>query len=549
VGWIVYVGRVTQGLLCDSHPAFETNGTENSRLVFHRPALLAEVHEIRERKALYTILFSKFQTKMFCLTIPVLTLWVAMLACITCSEAADYSSVCLDPADYNGSTVYAGTTTCDAYLTSSSGCVGCAGQVFENVSWPNPTCSNFTATGSAVNTLFYVATKCCGGKKSVCAKDYSRMCKDPSKYVGTNIAIYIASGNVNCDNALAYFTDFPSGYFYGINWSNDTCSAFTGNTRTSLDAFARLCCSDEKSLCAQDYSKVCKNPANYNGSAVYSSTTTCDAAMAIFTMPSPTVHQNIWENVSWPNPTCAEFADAPQYTGGLSPLMTIGDKCCSDKQDVCAPAPDAYKVICKTPSDYSPNANIMGSSMRCEDFLRAYSFPTLPFDQVNWATATCATLKTTPLTGQTSGNNVAQLFNSGYFDDCCSNKPLCGGRDYQYFCKTPSNYDGAAQTTSPTQSVCEVTMKQAFGSSTFQNVNFNSSMTCGDVLGQIPESERESRKLGLVFSLSACCTDGITVCNVPSEDASTSGSMGNGEGSGAMLFAVVTWSSLLTIMV
>ena len=35
VGWIVYVGRVTQGLLCDSHPAFETNGTENSRLVFH----------------------------------------------------------------------------------------------------------------------------------------------------------------------------------------------------------------------------------------------------------------------------------------------------------------------------------------------------------------------------------------------------------------------------------------------------------------------------------------------------------------------------------
>ena len=365
-----------------------------------------------------------------------LTLWVAMLACITCSEAADYSSVCLDPADYNGSAVYAGTTTCDAYLTSSSGCVGCAGQVFENVSWPNPTCSNFTATGPAMNLLTTAATICCGGKKSVCVKDYSRMCKDPSKYVGTNIA----SGNVNCDNALAYFTDFPSGYFYGINWSNDTCSAFTGNTRTNLDAYARLCCSDEKSLCAQNYSKVCKNPANYNGSAVYSGTTTCDATMAIFTVPSPTIHQgqNIWENVSWPNPTCAEFADAPQYAGGLSPLMIIGDKCCSDKQDMCAPAPDAYKAICKTPSDYSPNANIMGSSMRCEEFLRTYSFPTLPFAQVNWATATCATLKTTPITGQSSGQfpYEGQYLNSGYVDDCCSNKPLCGGKELQHFCKT-----------------------------------------------------------------------------------------------------------------
>ena len=232
--------------------------------------------------------------------------------------------------------------------------------------------------------------------------------------------------------------------------------------------------------------------------------------------------------------------------------MATGDKCCSDKQDVCAPAPDAYKAICKTPSDYSPNANIMGSSMRCEEFLWAYSFPTRPFAQVNWATATCATLKTTPLTGQTSGQfaNVARYLNSGYFDDCCSNQPLCGGRELQYFCKTPSNYDGAAQITiSGMSQQCEATIKNVFRHSPYQNVDFTSGMTCGDVLAQVPEAERERRKLGLAVLFSGCCTDRITVCNVPSEDedSNVSGSMGNGKGSVPMMLSVVLFSSLLTV--
>ena len=278
---------------------------------------------------------------------------------------------------------------------------------------------------------------------------------------------------------------------------------------------------------------------------------TCDATMAIFTMPSPTVHQgqNIWENVSWPNATCAEFADTANSQSlqqSIDALVATGDKCCSDKQDVCAPAPDAYKAICKTPSDYSPNANIMGSSMRCEEFLWAYSFPTRPFAQVNWATATCATLKTSPLTGQTSGQfaNVARYLNSGYFDDCCSNQPRCGRRELQYFCKTPSNYDGAAQMT---QADCETTMKIHFHHSPYHNVNFTSGMTCGDFLAQVPEAQRHGTKIHLASLFSGCCTDRITVCNVPSEDDNVSGSMGNGKGSVPTMLSVVLFSSLLTL--
>ena len=97
--------------------------------------------------------------------------------------------------------------------------------------------------------------------------------------------------------------------------------------------------------------------------------------------------------------------------------------------------------------------------------------------------------------------------------------------------------------------LCSCCVDSNLSQSPYQNVNFKSGMTCGDILAQVPEAQRQGTKSGLAVMFSGCCTDRITVCNVPSEDedANISGSMGNGKGSVPTMLSVVLFSSLLTL--
>ena len=115
-------------------------------------------------------------------------------------KAVDYSKVCKNTSNYNGSATAASSMTCDQYIQYYSQ----SGYVFENISWPNATCSDFTASLAIMDKLSgYVATMCCGGdQKSICVQDYSNMCKTPDNYVGTNKP----NGAVSCDNVIAYYT-------------------------------------------------------------------------------------------------------------------------------------------------------------------------------------------------------------------------------------------------------------------------------------------------------------------------------------------------------
>ena len=141
-------------------------------------------------------------------------------------KAVDYSKVCKNTTNYNGSATSASSSmTCDQYNQhlSQSG----YGYAFENISWPNATCSDFTASQNTMYTLsVYVAPYCCGGdKKSICVQDYSNTCKTPGNYIGTN---GFQNTIISCDNIAAYYTEIPGQAFYGINWTNPMCSDLTG---------------------------------------------------------------------------------------------------------------------------------------------------------------------------------------------------------------------------------------------------------------------------------------------------------------------------------
>ena len=107
-------------------------------------------------------------------------------------EAQDFSGVCLDPADYDGSKQYTSTdeddgsthtSTCDAMMTSltTSSESPLAGEDFS----PGWSCEG-KSSEVAVHHSYISSQGCCGTSgKSACWEDHSHACLDPNDYDGS----------------------------------------------------------------------------------------------------------------------------------------------------------------------------------------------------------------------------------------------------------------------------------------------------------------------------------------------------------------------------
>ena len=199
------------------------------------------------------------------------------------------AGMCLDRSQYTGSKSFTDSNigwnggTCDQFISTASDENG--NKKFANFGfgsgkklWADASsCSDFTEDQKFLLKINSFATECCGGKTvfDSCKTttnlesgtvDYSRICKNPNNYVGSNTV----NGN-KCDAVFPNLENDNSGVktFAGLNFATLSCKDISTKQAQviSYDNIDTSCCSDGKSLCYQDLSKLCKNPSDFDGTA------------------------------------------------------------------------------------------------------------------------------------------------------------------------------------------------------------------------------------------------------------------------------------------
>ena len=194
--------------------------------------------------------------KLILLFIPIALVVIVPTPCL---GNVNYSNICLNSSNYNGSATI-GSYTCDFYLAYQS-----------DIDWNDP-----ASTTSEINVLQW-GKYCCSDGKSVLHDDYSKICKNPSTYIGTNIVT--SMGTNNCDEIMFLTMISETQYmFRNMPFSTLKCSDLKEQHAilTLEKRVAPTCCSDKKSICDRDYSKLCKDPSTYNKDGKFSKDVTGD---------------------------------------------------------------------------------------------------------------------------------------------------------------------------------------------------------------------------------------------------------------------------------
>ena len=100
---------------------------------------------------------------------------------------------------------------------------------------------------------------------------YAKICNDPNKYTGTRVTSKF--GNARECNSLVY--EVYEQKFGYIDWTEvsecaDIFSTSADDGHTGQDWTRYIgteCCSDGKSICHNDYSKLCEDPSEYDKDA------------------------------------------------------------------------------------------------------------------------------------------------------------------------------------------------------------------------------------------------------------------------------------------
>ena len=237
----------------------------------------------------------------------------AFAVIIAGAEAQDFSGVCLDPTDYDGSKQYTSTdeddgsthtSTCDALMTSltTSSESPLAGEDFS----PGWSCDGKSSEVAGTVHGYISAYGCCGTSgKSACWQDFSGVCLDPTDYDGSKQFTYEdddgTTGTSTCDAMMTSTTSSESplaGEDFSQSWSCDGKSERVAGTVRGYISASGCCGTSGKSACwqeLQDFSGVCLDPADYDPSKQYTyededdgstHTSTCDAVMSSLTTSS-----------------------------------------------------------------------------------------------------------------------------------------------------------------------------------------------------------------------------------------------------------------------
>ena len=203
----------------------------------------------------------------------------AFAVIIAGAEAQDFSGVCLDPTDYDGSNQFTyededdGTTvpsTCDAAIAyhlapdktlkdeDFSQAWSCEGKSWE-----------------VRGILDYFSSRgCCGTSgKSACWKDHSNICLDPNNYDGSKEYTYEdeddgSTHTSTCDAVMSSLTTSSESPLAGEDFSQGWCEGKSSEVADIVQGITSLgCCGvNGKSACWKDHSHICHDPADYDGS-------------------------------------------------------------------------------------------------------------------------------------------------------------------------------------------------------------------------------------------------------------------------------------------
>lgn len=268
----------------------------------------------------------------FTTTFGYVTALVILLVAPSCAST-DYSKSCKTPNTYNGSAITRlndKDQTCDYVYTLFS----LNGQSWNSVPWASATCSDFSGTETLLNMF---AADCCSDGMSVCAKDYSGACLDPSKFSPT--ASYALPGNTPQNCQTWYDLKSQTGHaFNSIDWdATVSCSTFSTAKGPNGDSPRFLnyllsggCCTDGKSACHADFSNICKTPSTYTPTVIppsWGGTNNCDdiAAINSFVSGEALAGTNFSTGIQ-----CSDVS-----ASGQDVIVALSADCCSDSKGIC----------------------------------------------------------------------------------------------------------------------------------------------------------------------------------------------------------------------
>ena len=173
----------------------------------------------------------------------------AFAVIIAGANAQDFSYVCLDPADYDGSKEYTyknddgttGTSTCDGAIASNLAPDKPLKDEDFSRAW------SCEGKSSAVTDLVQAIANlgCCGAnRKSACWVDRSNVCADPSKFLPwNNFKSEDGSFDGTCDFAVHAISDDNMDSCYGEDFSKTwSCSGKSSSCQAQLLELARGGC-------------------------------------------------------------------------------------------------------------------------------------------------------------------------------------------------------------------------------------------------------------------------------------------------------------------
>lgn len=230
------------------------------------------------------------------------------------------SRFCKDPSQYNGSSLLPNTG-------QSVACMAGIPHSFSGLNYATVTCADLSSQQKQDLSNQNIGGSCCTDGKDLCHgiqnNDYSKMCANPSNY--NSSAMFNGGGGLaTCDSNAANVPDLVN-----VSWASITCAGLnTAEKNTISTHFKSNCCTDGRDLCF-DFSKMCLNPSNYNGSAMFiggGGLATCDVNAAGVPQLA---------SVNWTSMTCAGLSTTEKST--ISTYFK--SNCCTDGKDLCYVAP------------------------------------------------------------------------------------------------------------------------------------------------------------------------------------------------------------------
>ena len=194
----------------------------------------------------------------------------AFAVIIAGANAQDFSGVCLDPSDYDGSKEYTyedddgttGTSTCDAAIAYNLA----PDKPLKNEDFSQAwSCEG---KSSAVTDLVQGITSlgCCGvNGKSACFKNHAYACKDPNDWLPdkTYSGAETSGSTMKCTQILEAYASLQNEDLTK-SWScNGEPEAIRRDLQDIIAAKMGCCGSSKKSACWVDRSNVCADPSKF----------------------------------------------------------------------------------------------------------------------------------------------------------------------------------------------------------------------------------------------------------------------------------------------